>query len=194
MKKVTIKNLAGVQTHGAQMEDPTAWIAECVASNAWGLPERIVLHKDEPGAQAYDDADVLEEIIEEVSPAVDAVMELVSEAIPAVDAVLDDQGVEISPASPAIEAVYREVSPAVAAVVIKRVKLKAEYTVEIEDITAQVAQKAVNAEALAYLASTDWKALRHIRQKALGVPTSLSDEAYLELEEERAAKAALIIR
>lgn len=40
MKKVIIKNLAGVQTHGAEMEDPTAWIAECVASNVWGLAER----------------------------------------------------------------------------------------------------------------------------------------------------------
>lgn len=38
MKKVIIKNLAGVQTHGAQMEDPTAWIADCIASNVWGLP------------------------------------------------------------------------------------------------------------------------------------------------------------
>lgn len=42
-----IKNLAGVQTHGAQMEDPTVWIAECIASNAWGLPEREEL--DERG-------------------------------------------------------------------------------------------------------------------------------------------------
>lgn len=40
MKKVIIKNLNGVQTHGAEMEDPTAWIADCVASNVWGLPER----------------------------------------------------------------------------------------------------------------------------------------------------------
>lgn len=40
MKKVMIKNLQGVQTNGAEMEDPTSWIAECVASNAWGLPER----------------------------------------------------------------------------------------------------------------------------------------------------------
>jgi len=43
MKKVIIKNLAGFQTHGAEMEDPTAWIAECVASNVWGLPERSEL-------------------------------------------------------------------------------------------------------------------------------------------------------
>lgn len=40
MKKVIIKNLAGIQTHGAEMEDPTAWIEECVKANAWGLPER----------------------------------------------------------------------------------------------------------------------------------------------------------
>jgi hypothetical protein len=65
MKKVTIKNLLGIQTHGAEMEDPTAWIAECVAVNAWGKSERFVLHKDEPMAEAYDDADVLEEKVEQ---------------------------------------------------------------------------------------------------------------------------------
>ena len=46
MKKVIIKNLAGVQTHGAEMEDPTAWIAECIASNVWGLPERPELDSE----------------------------------------------------------------------------------------------------------------------------------------------------
>jgi hypothetical protein len=61
MKKVIVKNLSGIQTHGAEMEDPTEWIAECVAANAWGKPERWVLHKDEPMAEAYDEADVLEE-------------------------------------------------------------------------------------------------------------------------------------
>lgn len=59
MKKVTIKNKAGIAGWGAQMEDPTAWISECVAGNAWGKPERWVLHKDEEGAEAYDEADVL---------------------------------------------------------------------------------------------------------------------------------------
>ena len=47
MKKIIIKNLVGVQTHGAQMADPTAWIAECVAGNYWGKPERPEL--DEMG-------------------------------------------------------------------------------------------------------------------------------------------------
>lgn len=42
------------------------------------------------------------------------------------------------------------------------------------------------------LESTDWKVLRHIRQKALGVPTSLSDAEYLDLELERNRIAAQI--
>jgi hypothetical protein len=40
--------------------------------------------------------------------------------------------------------------------------LPAEYTIEIEDITAQVAQEAINAEALAYLAATDWLIIREV--------------------------------
>lgn len=35
------------------------------------------------------------------------------------------------------------------------------------------------------LQDTDWQVLRHIRQKALGVPTSLSEAEYLDLELER---------
>lgn len=103
MKKITIKNKDGVVGWMAEMLDPTDWIAEGIAGNWWGLPERWVLHKDEPMAKAYDEADVLEEKTEEVQP----------------------------------DAVYAEVSPAVPAVVQKWVKLKAEYTIEIEDITAQ---------------------------------------------------------
>jgi|694.fasta_scaffold02291_13 hypothetical protein len=82
----------------------------------FGKPERWVLHKDEPMAEAYDDADVLEEEMRSGSEGVSQ----------------------------------------------KWVKLKAEYTVEIEDITAQVAQEAINAEALAYLASTDWLIIREV--------------------------------
>ena len=42
------------------------------------------------------------------------------------------------------------------------------------------------------LQDTDWQVLRHIRQKALGVPTSLSDAEYLDLELERNRIAAQI--
>ena len=157
MKKVIVKNLVGIQTHGAEMEDPTAWISECVAVNAWGKPERWVLHKDEPMAEAYDDADVLEERSDEIQRAVEAV--------------LDDLGVEVSPSIPAVTQ--------------KWVKLKAEYTIEIEDITAQVAQEAINAEALAYLASTDWLVIREVDA---GTPCPADVKA------ERAAARARIVR
>lgn len=57
----------------------------------WGKPERFVLHKDELGAEAYEDSDVIEEKVEQ-----------------------DSLGVER-----------------------KYVKLKAEYTISIEDITEE---------------------------------------------------------
>lgn len=91
MKQVTIRNSEGIQTHGAQMEDPTAWIADCVANNYWGLPERPEIGEDgQPTGNI----------------------------------------------------------------------LPAEYTVEVVDISAQVEQERINKEALEYLVSTDWMALR----------------------------------
>lgn len=36
MKKVVVKDLDGIETHGAIKEDPTAWISECVENNIWG--------------------------------------------------------------------------------------------------------------------------------------------------------------
>jgi hypothetical protein len=47
MKKIIIKSLSEVKVAGATMEDPAAWIAEGVAANWWGLPERPEL--DEMG-------------------------------------------------------------------------------------------------------------------------------------------------
>jgi hypothetical protein len=41
MKKVSIKK-QGIETHNAQMEDPTVWIAQEVANNSWGLPDRWI--------------------------------------------------------------------------------------------------------------------------------------------------------
>lgn len=43
----------------------------------------------------------------------------------------------------------------------------------------------LNAQEREFLNSTDWKVLRHIRQKALGIATSLTEEQYLELERQR---------
>lgn len=40
--------------------------------------------------------------------------------------------------------------------------IPSEFEVEIEDISAQVSQKALNEESLAYLASTDWYVIRSL--------------------------------
>lgn len=98
MKKIIVKNLLGIQTHGAEMKDPKEWIDQCIATNAWGKPERWVPHKDEQvlfEKEEYDDADVLEEKLVEV----------------------------------------------LAGVFQKQVKLRAQYVVEIIDITAEHALK-----------------------------------------------------
>jgi hypothetical protein len=139
MKKIIIKDSKGLIKAGTEMTDPTAWIAECIAANAWGLPERWVLHKDEPMAETYDDADVLEE---EMRDTLDGVAQ-------------------------------------------KWVKLKAQYTVDVTDISAQVAQEAINAEALAYLASTDWLVIREVDA---GVPCPV------EIKTLRAEARAKIVR
>ena len=143
MKKVIIKNLAGQQTHGAELLDPTAWIAEGVANNWWGKPERWVPHKDEGGE--YDEADVLDERIIELSPG--------SPLIPEQPAVYEG-GSLVSEAVPMI--------PEVQAITQKQVKLRAEYSVQIEDISQQLEQERINAEALAFLLSTDWLIIREL--------------------------------
>lgn len=50
-----------------------------------------------------------------------------------------------------------------------------------------------NAENREFLNSTDWKVLRHIRQKALGVATSMTEAEYLALEQQRSDAASRII-
>lgn len=51
----------------------------------------------------------------------------------------------------------------------------------------------LNAQQREFLNSTDWKVLRHIRQKALGITTSLTEEQYLELERQREDAAAQVV-
>ena len=157
MKKVSIKNKMGIIGWEATMEDPTEWIANLLAVNYWGLPERWVLHKDELMAQVYDEADVLEEHI--------------VEDIPAIPAELDENG-----------NVIKEEIPAKTH---KEVKLRAEYSIEIVDITDEFTQNKTNIEALEYLALTDWLI---IREMDAGIPCPS------EIKAERAAARAKIVR
>jgi len=54
-------------------------------------------------------------------------------------------------------------------------------------------QEQKNAVEREFLNSTDWKILRHIRQKALNIATSLSDAEYTQLEQQRETAAARIV-
>jgi len=60
-------------------------------------------------------------------------------------------------------------------------------------VIAQKEQYRLNGIEKEFLNSTDWKVLRHLRQKALNVPTTLTDAQYLELEQQRQAAAARIV-
>lgn len=72
-----------------------------------------------------------------------------------------------------------------------KVKINPE-TLQIEELPpptteelAIIERQNINAEAANFLVSTDWKIIRHIGQKALTVETSLTDEEYLALEQQR---------
>lgn len=70
----------------------------------------------------------------------------------------------------------------------------AEKIAEKQQKEEKAQQEKINAEALKLLAESDFKVLRHIRQKALGQETSLSEEEYLALEQERSDAASRIVR
>jgi hypothetical protein len=60
--KVTFPSFPGVESvYTSEIDDFSEVIALNSVSEKWGKPERWVLHKDEPMAEAYDEADVLEE-------------------------------------------------------------------------------------------------------------------------------------
>lgn len=60
-----------------------------------------------------------------------------------------------------------------------------------KDIKEKEAQ-AVIQDARKFLNSTDWKVMRHIREIALNMKTSLTEEEYMKLERDRHMAAAKI--
>ena len=146
-----------------------------------GKPERW-----QPASEAHDPADVLETEQREVRPAVEAVLKLVEPAIEAKDAVLDEEGNVVEPVVEAKEAVYKEVSPAVPAVTEEWVKLRAEYTVEIVDISAQHAlQQTLAARKSEYPSAEEFlnaffdggdEALEELRQRRLVIKAKYPKE------------------
>lgn len=51
-----------------------------------------------------------------------------------------------------------------------------------------------NAEEREFLNSTDWMVLRHLRQKTLGLETTLSEHQFVELEQQRHESANRIVK
>jgi len=156
MKLIKITSKTGQYMESPQA-DAESGLALILSDGSWGKPERWALHKDEPMAEAYDEADVLEVRIVEDMPAIDEVM--------------DDTGAIVQYAIPARTH--------------KEVKLRAQYLVVIEDISAKVQQEKDNAEALAYLAETDWMIIREVDA---GVPCPVDVKA------KRAEARAKIVR
>lgn len=57
MKKISILNVKNGQTFGKIGENAecSEWVADCIAANAWGKPEREMIELSEP----YNEADVI---------------------------------------------------------------------------------------------------------------------------------------
>lgn len=146
-----------------------------------GQSERWVLAQE-----GQDEADIIERETREVSPAIEAVLELVEPAVEAKDAVLDEEGNVVEPAVEAKEAVYKEVSPAVPAVTEEWVKLRADYTIEIVDISAEHAlQQTLFARKSEYPSAEEFlnaffdggdEALEELRQRRLAIKAKYPKE------------------
>jgi hypothetical protein len=72
----------------------------------------------------------------------------------------------------------------------QKVVRKTGAQVQAEDNAKSVQQ--TNAHNKEFLTKTDWKVLRHIREKALSKPTTLTEQEYIQLEKDRERAASLI--
>ena len=71
--------------------------------------------------------------------------------------------------------------------------VKSYSQIYLDTEAAKEAQRIANAEKRKFLSESDWKVMRHLREKALEQPTSLTDQQYLDLEQARATAAAAIV-
>lgn len=71
--------------------------------------------------------------------------------------------------------------------------VKSYSQIHLDTEAAKEAQRIANAEKRKFLSESDWKVMRHLREKALEQTTSLTDQQYLDLEQARATAAAAIV-
>jgi hypothetical protein len=136
-----VKN--GQVTHSAKfasLEAGNAWVSEHETMQSFGKPACVRIHR----------VVIQEAVFEDRQKMIQA-------------AIFDENDQEIEPA------VYETVSECVMPEVvdIQEVQVPAEYSIVVEDISAQLEQEAINAESKAFLASTDWLVVRMIET---GVP------------------------
>lgn len=59
------------------------------------------------------------------------------------------------------------------------------HTFNTRDISSEVLLKKESEDAKLFLNESDYKVLRHIRQKALNLPLTMTEAEYLQLEQQR---------
>lgn len=65
--------------------------------------------------------------------------------------------------------------------------------VENEQFKTQTEKDKINGVEREFLNTTDWMILRHLRQKALNIATSLTESEYIALEQRRESAAGRIV-
>lgn len=102
------------------------------------------------------------------------------------DDVLDNRLFEVSPGfAEQLDDSGNVLQQAILAITETQVKLKAEYTIEIIDITQEIEQQRINLESLKYLQDTDWYIIREVDS---GIPCPA------EIKAARAAARAAIVK
>lgn len=142
----------GINSKFNTPEEAQSWVDSVIGSEAALMPERIVSITDE-----YDQDDVLQVIQSEVVVSYNEVPVLDEQGNP----VLDENG------NPMVDQVP------VTEMQDTHVKLKAQFTSEIVDITAEYDLAQRKAEAQAYLNSTDWYVIRN-HERGIAVPEAIT--------------------
>jgi hypothetical protein len=135
MIKISILKESVITNQGLfpTMEEAQAWLAHHESMKSFGQPKQIVQQQIE------------------LSPAV-----LETQQVLVKEAELDEEGNELSPA----EYEEQEVVIQEAVTEMQEVHIPGSYEVEILDVTSQLEQEAINAEAQAFLDATDWIVVR----------------------------------
>jgi hypothetical protein len=117
------------------MEEAQAWLAHHEGMKSFGQPKQIVQQQIE------------------LEPAV-----IEKQMVMIKEAQLDEEGNELSPA----EFEEQDVVVKEAVIEMQEIEIPADYEVEVLNITSQLAQEKINAEALAFLAETDFYIIREL--------------------------------